>query len=72
MNFPERLKQIRLSKQVSQNKIATEIGISGTQYQNYEYGKKEPTLKNLIALADFFDVSLDYLSGRTDNPNSHK
>ena len=35
-------------------------------YQFYEYGKNEPTASVLIALADFFDVSLDYLVGRSD------
>jgi len=35
-------------------------------YQRYEYGTREPAHKNLIALADYFDVSLDYLVGRSD------
>lgn len=66
MNFSSRLKELRLEKGASQLAVAETIGISVTQYQNYEYGKKEPTLKNLLALADFFSVSLDYLVGRTN------
>ena len=41
-------------------------------YQDYEAGKVDPPTSKLIALADYFDVSIDYLVGRTDNPNSHK
>lgn len=37
-------------------------------YQRYEYGTREPAYQKLIALADFFDVSLDYLTGRSDDP----
>ena len=40
-------------------------------YQFYEYGRSEPTAHILIALADFFDVSLDYLCGRSDDPARH-
>lgn len=66
MNFPVRLKEFRLKKGVSQSTVAGSIGISTTQYQNYEYGKKEPTLKNLLALADYFGTSLDDLVGRVN------
>ena len=37
-------------------------------YQRYEYGTREPAYQKLLALADFFNVSLDYLVGRTNNP----
>ena len=67
MKLPEVLKSLRLSSGVSQSQIAKAAKVSTTQYQNYEYGKSEPTATVLIALADFFDVSLDYLCGRTDN-----
>lgn len=68
MTLAEALKRIRKIKAVSQAQCASAAGISTTQYQNYEYGKSEPTAGVLIALADYFDVSLDYLVGRTDNP----
>ena len=40
-------------------------------YQRYEYGEREPSFQKLIALADYFDVSLDYLVGRSDDPTRH-
>ncbi len=70
--FSERLKETRQNKKISQKHIANAIEISETQYQNYEYGKKEPTISNFEKIANYFDVSTDYLLGRTDNPNSHK
>jgi len=68
--FARRLKQLRLDKKLSQAKIAVHIGISDTQYQNYEYGKNEPTLTVIIKLCDYFNVSADYLLGRTDKPET--
>ena len=65
----EALKRIRKQKGMSQKECAAAAGISVTQYQNYEYGKSEPTASVLFALADHFDVSIDYLVGLSDNPN---
>ena len=66
-DMPSTLKTLRLSSGVPQSKIAQAAGISTTQYQNYEYGKSEPTASVLLALADFFGVSTDYLLGRTQS-----
>ena len=66
MCLAEALKRTRTEKGISQKQSATAAKISVTQYQNYEYGKSEPTASVLIALADYFDVSLDYLVGRSD------
>lgn len=68
MILSEALKRSRNYSGVSQAKSACAAGISTTQYQNYEYGKSEPTASVLIALAEYFCVSIDYLVGRTDNP----
>ena len=70
--FSQRLKEIRKIKGITQKQVASAIEATERSYQSYEYGKHQPTLPILIALADFFDVSLDYLPGRSDNPNSHK
>ena len=64
----ERLKQLRQSKNVTQKHIASEINVTEVSYQRYEYGTVCPSLDALLALADFFDVSIDYLVGRSDNP----
>ncbi|NBI09409.1 XRE family transcriptional regulator [Colidextribacter sp. OB.20] len=66
--FSERLHHLRKSKKVSQVALAKEIGVSSRVYQDYEYGKREAQMTTLIRMADFFDVSLDYLTGRTDTP----
>lgn len=72
MDFPQRIISLKITRNVLQKDIASAIGITVRNYQRYEKGEQQPTLPKLIALADFFDVSLDYLVGRTDNPNSHK
>lgn len=70
--FSLRLKEIRKSNNVTQKQLAMEINIAERSYQQLEYGKVKPSYDTIIALADYFDVSIDYLVGRTDNPNSHK
>lgn len=68
MTFPERLLQLKQERKLLQKDIAASIGLSLRGYQYYEKGQKEPTLSVLIRLADFFDVSLDYLVGRSEDP----
>lgn len=53
---------------MSQIAVAEKVGVSPRVYQGYEYGKNEPGLSRLVHIADYFDVSLDYLAGRTDTP----
>lgn len=72
MLFKDRLIHLRKSKNVTQKQIAQSIGISDLGYQRYEYGTREPAFRILIALADYFDVSIDYLVGRTDNPEVNR
>ena len=66
--FSERLLQLRKDRGVSQIAVAKEIGVSSRIYQDYEYGKSEPKMSNLVSIADFFGVILDNLTGRTDTP----
>jgi len=68
MSFPERILKIKKDKKILQKDIANAIGITVRNYQRYEKGEQQPTLPVLIALADYFDVSLDYLVGRSDDP----
>lgn len=67
--FAERLKTLRTTNNATQKDIAESLGITVRGYQFYEYATKEPTMSNLIALADYFKVSIDYLVGRTNNPS---
>ena len=72
MNFSERLKFLRNKQGISQTFVGNQIGVTLKQIQRYELGESEPTLSKLLALADYFHVSLDYLCGRTDNPEINK
>lgn len=71
MSFSERLKYLRTSRNLTQKQIYEAVGMSAIGYQRYEYGEREPAYQKLLALADYFDVSLDYLAGRSDNPARH-
>lgn len=64
--FAARIKEIRKLKKLTQKQVAVAIGVAERNYQEWEYGKTKPGFDSLIALADFFDVSLDYLVGRSD------
>lgn len=66
MQFFERLRQIRKEAGETQVQTAKAIQMTERQYQNLEAGDSLPGFENLLALADHFHVSLDYLTGRTD------
>ena len=61
MNFSEHLVFLREQRKISQKELAKAIGISVHAYQRFEYGEQEPRLSVLVALADFYDLSLDAL-----------
>ena len=62
----ENLAKLRKEQGLKQTDMALFLKINNRQYQRYESGDSEPKLDTLIALADYFQVSLDYLVGRTD------
>ncbi|EAD9138934.1 helix-turn-helix transcriptional regulator [Listeria monocytogenes] len=66
-NLTETLIKLRNAKDLKQTDMAKILKINTRQYQRYESGDSEPKLDMLIFLADYFDVSLDYLVGRSDN-----
>lgn len=68
MSFSERLKELRVSRNLTQKQVYEAVGMSAIGYQRYEYGTRAPAYQNLVALAKFFDVSIDYLVGATDDP----
>lgn len=72
LDFATRLKQLRKSKNLKQTDMANLLEITVRHYQDMEYGKINVPALTLIKLANYFDVSLDYLTGRNSNPNSHK
>ncbi|MCL2578158.1 MAG: helix-turn-helix domain-containing protein [Defluviitaleaceae bacterium] len=65
--FPERLKELRKAKGDTQIAMAEFLGIRERSYQNYEQGKREPNYETTIKIADYFNVSIDYLLGRSNN-----
>lgn len=70
--FFMRLKLLRKQKHMSQLSLAMKLNTNQMSISRYETGKREPDLKTLILIADFFDVSIDYLLERTDNPKMNK
>ena len=64
-----RLREIRKAKGISQIKLAMELNTTQNTISRYETGEREPGIAELISLADFFGVSVDYLLGLTDNPH---
>lgn len=67
-----RLKLLRKQKHMSQLSLAMKLNTTQMSISRYETGKREPDLKTLILIADFFDVSIDYLLERTDNTKMNK
>ena len=64
MIFSERLKELRLEKDLSQKEVADLVHVNRVTYTNWERGKREPSFENLVKLADLLEVSLDSLFGR--------
>ena len=67
-----RLKQIRKAKGISQLKLAMDLHTNQNTISRYETGEREPGIRELISLADYFNVSVDYLLERTDNPKLYQ
>ncbi len=67
--YGERFKKLRKERKVPQQQLADVMGVKLRAYQFYETETHEPGIQSLIALADFYDVTIDYLVGRTDTPN---
>lgn len=67
-----RLKELRKARKLSQLKVALDLHTNQNTISRYETGEREPCLSDLVMLADYFDVSVDYLLERTDDPLLHK
>lgn len=66
--FRTRLAMLRKQKHMTQDQMAQMLGVSRPSYTCYELGNSLPTILSLCKLADFFEVNLDYLLGRTNDP----
>ena len=69
--FNLRLKDLRKKQKITQKQLSTDIGLSERNYQSLEYGNIKPSYDTLLKLADYFNISLDYLVGRSDDPTRH-
>jgi DNA-binding XRE family transcriptional regulator len=70
--FSERIKELRLEKNLTQTQLGEIIGVKHFSIYSYEKGRACPEMRGLVALADYFDVSMDYLAGRTDKRETNR
>ena len=70
-SFAARLKQLRLDNGLSMNALARELNVSKTFVSYIESAKRATPIEKLVEIADYFNVSLDYLVGRSDDPARH-
>ena len=71
MELKDALRRFRKYAKITQRQAAKAANTSERMYQEYEYGKAVPALSYMISLADYYDVSLDYLVGRSEDPARH-
>lgn len=69
--FASRLLSLRKERAISQQALADHLGVSFHQVSKMETGQRGASLEVACALADYFNVSLDYLVGRSDDPTRH-
>ena len=67
-----RLKELRKKRGISQVRLALDLNTTQNSISRYETGERQADYDMLIAIADYFGVSIDYLLGRTDNPNMNR
>ncbi|MBQ2953761.1 MAG: helix-turn-helix transcriptional regulator [Clostridia bacterium] len=67
-----RLRQLRKSKKLTQVALQMQTGIEQALLSKYENNERVPPTETLVRLADFFDVSIDYILCRTDNPDVNR
>lgn len=66
-----RIRELRKARRITQLKMALDLDMSQNTISRYESGEREPGIAELIRIADYFRVSIDYLVGRTDDPAVH-
>ena len=67
-NFAQRIFELRQAAGMTQKQLGEAVGLSMQAINDIEKGRRETTLMKLLVIADYFDVSLDYLVGRSDDP----
>lgn len=72
MNIAQRIKDLRLSKHLTQKELAQLLNVKPTTISGWELGRNEPSIDTLKDLAHIFNVSVDYMAGDTENQNKDK
>lgn len=67
-----RIKELRKQRNITQLKLAMDLHTTQNTISRYESGEREPGISELVKLADYFGVSVDYLLERTDNPEINR
>ncbi len=67
-----KLFELMKERGISSKKLSDDTKISTGNISDWKSGRSQPSLDKMRIVADYFDVSIDYLMGRTDNPDSHK
>jgi transcriptional regulator with XRE-family HTH domain len=71
LDFPTRLKQIRLEQKLTQEQLGEKINVTKVSISGYENGNRTPDTETLQKIADYFRVSVDYLLGRSNKRDLH-
>jgi len=71
MGFPKRLKELRNTAELSQEQLGEKLKVTKANVSKYETGRIEPNIETITFLAEYFNVSIDYLLGRTDIKNPY-
>lgn len=72
MDYIKRIRDLREDMDLTQQDLADILATSQTMYARYERGANELPIRHLIKLADFYNVSADYILGRTNNPKINR
>ena len=72
MQHYTRLRDLREDADLTQDKLVQKLGMHKTTYTNYEQGKREPPFDFIIKIAKFYNVSMDYIAGLTNEPKKLK
>lgn len=67
--FVERLVKLRKDTKLSQEQVSEKLGFAQQTYSHFEVGDRRPTTLKVLIIAQFYNKSVDYLLGRTDNPD---
>lgn len=72
VKFPDRLKRLIEDRNLYQRDVANDLGLSDTAVSQYVTGKRQPDFETVVKIAGYFDVTIDYLLGVTNDPKKSR